>query len=183
MTNQVLDEELKRDIEENNIPAAMDVKFKKLFGDNDGIERLETFISIYFDLPLEVVKGNVTVLNSEKVKDYNKERGGAMDVYLGLRLPDHKERVDIEVSNEVLEQSTIDRNIGFGAHKYQAQLKKAMDYKELEPMIEIWFDKGLSGIDDEDSIVDEYYFRNRKGKILTKKIQINHINIERCYKL
>ena len=168
---------------EDNVPMASDVKFKKMFGDNDGIERLEMFISIFFDLPLETVKGNVTVLNSEKTKDYRKERVGAMDVYLSLRLTDHNERIDIEVSNEILRQTTIDRNIGFGAHKYQAQLKKSMKYTQLEPMIEIWFDKGLQNIDEGDSIVEEYYYRNSKGEILTKKTKINHINIEKCYNI
>lgn len=168
---------------ENNIPMASDVKFKKMFGDNDGIERLEMFISLFFDLPIGKVKGNVTVLNNEKTKDYKIEHGGEMDVYLSLRLPDHSKRIDIEVSNNILTQSTIDRNIGYGAHKYQAQLKKSMKYTQLEPMIEIWFDKGLQDIDEDDSILEEYYYRNSKGQILTEKTKISHINIAKCYNL
>ena len=41
------------ELEENNIPLAYDYKFKKVFGDNDGIKRVEEFIRLYFNLSKE----------------------------------------------------------------------------------------------------------------------------------
>ena len=125
----------------NNIPLAFDYKFKKVFGDNDAIERLEVFVSIILKIPYEQI-------------------------------------------NQKLNQSTIDRDIGYGAYFYQSQLKKSQDYINLESMTEIWLDRGLENIKyDESVIIDEFYYMNKNDEILSTKSKINHIDIEKCYRI
>lgn len=170
--------------EKYNIPLAFDYKFKKVFGNNDAIERLEVFVSIILKIPYEQIKGNVTILNGEKRKKFKNERGRVADIYLSLKLPDNNERIDIEVSNQKINQGIIDRNIGFGAYFYQSQLQKSQNYNNLEPMEEIWLDRGLEGIEyDENVIVDEFYCMNEKKEILSQKFKISHIDIEKCYNI
>ena len=166
----------------NNIPAAMKDKFKVLFGDNNGIERVEAFISIYFDLPMEKVKGNVIILNDKDI-DNNNKKIGVMNIFLFLKIPYCNKIVNIKASNEVLDQSDIDHNMVLESYDYHVQLKKRLFFYEIEPMIEIWFDKGFKDINEGNSIIEKYFFRDSNGQKLNEKKQINHINIERCYKI
>ena len=162
-----------------NIPLAFDYKFKKVFGDNDGIERLEAFIAQYFNIAYKEVHGNITILNGEKRKNSKKEKGGSTDVYLKLELQSGNTRIDLEVSDIKLSQSIIDRDVLYGASNLSTQLQKNQKYSTLEPMIVICFDKGFLGKNT--SIIDNYMLRNKKGNELTDKLQIHHINIEKCY--
>ncbi len=57
-----------------NIPLAFDYKFKKMFGDNDNIERLETLICLYFELKKEDVHGKIRILNNENLIENRKNR-------------------------------------------------------------------------------------------------------------
>ena len=179
------DIEIKNDkVEENLIPLSYDYKFKKLFGDNDAVDRLEQIISLYFQLPIEEVKGNINILNSEKLTEEKKKKKGAMDIYLRLQLKSGNERVDIEVSDKKLSQSIIDRNLLYGVHKLSTQLQKNEDYSSLEPIIIINFNVGMGRYNDkDDDIVDKYLLRNNNGHVLTEKLQFHQINIEKCYKL
>ena len=85
-----------------NISLAIDYKFKKIFGDLDGIRRLEALISIYFDIPYNEVKGKINILNSEKRINFKNQTRTISDVYLRLELISGNIRVDIEVSNKKL---------------------------------------------------------------------------------
>ena len=48
------------------IPLGYDRAFKKIFGDNEAIERVEAFLAEYLNIPCEDIKGKVTILNEEK---------------------------------------------------------------------------------------------------------------------
>ena len=108
---------VKEKIAENIILLSFDYKFKKMFGDNDAIDRLEVIISIIFDLPVEDIKGKISILNGEKLVESENEKKGRMDVYLRLQLKTGYERIDTQVSDRKLSQSIIDRNLLYGAHK------------------------------------------------------------------
>ena len=174
---------------ENIIPLSFDYKFKKVFGDNDAIDRLEVIISIIFNIPIQDIKGKITILNSEKLIESKNEKKGAMDVYLKLRLESGYERVDIEVSDKKLSQSIIDRNIMYGAHKLVTQLQRKEDYSTLEPIIIVSFSKGRIIYDEEnnsyytdDKVIRRYLLRDDEDyKILTKTLQFFDINIAKCY--
>lgn len=165
-----------------NIPLCFDYKFKKMFGDSNNIERLESLISILFNVPYKYVKGNINILNNEKLINHNNQKKGIMDVYLELTLINGKYKIDIEVSSKILSKSTIDRNILYNSYVFSNQLKKGKNYNLLLPSITICLDKGLENIN-EDNILNIYTLKNQDNIELTKKLQIWHINIEKCYNI
>ena len=173
---------VKEKIAENIILLSFDYKFKKMFGDNDAIDRLEVIISIIFDLPVEDIKGKISILNGEKLVESENEEKGRMDVYLRLQLKVGYERIDIQVSDRKLSQSIIDRNLLYGAHKLVKQLQRNEDYAKLEPVIVISFSSGKIKEDD-DTIFEKYLLRNSRNKILTTKLQYYDVNIVNCYEI
>ena len=168
-----------------NIPLAFDHKFKKVFGDSDAIERLEELISLFFELPINDVKGNISILNNEKLRNYNEEKGGATDVYLKLNLVTGNERIDIEVSNKKLSQIIMDRNFSYNSYHLSTQLHRNFEYSKLEKSITICFDKGLKDKKyNEKKIIDKYELIDREDMhVFTDKLQIYHVDIAKCYKI
>ena len=145
---------------------------------------MEALIALYFDIPYDLVKGNITILNGEKRKNSKNEKEGSSDVYLKLELESGNTRVDIEVSDIKLSQSIIDRNILYGAYNISTQLQKKQDYSDINSTIIICFDKGFLDKDEDDNeIIDIYSMRNKMLYELTDKLQFHHVNIEKCYNL
>ena len=123
------------------------------------------------------IKFNTQMLNNADFMAVNSETYNRKNV-------DNNERIDIEVSNQILNQSTINRDIGYGAYFYQSQLKESEDYNKLESITEVWLDRGLENIKyDENVIVDEFYYMNKNNEILSTKSRIMHIDIEKCYNI
>ena len=168
-----------------NIPLAFDYKFKKVFGDSEAIERLEQLISLFFELPINDVKGNIHILNNEKLKKYNNEKGGVSDVYLRLDLITGSERINIEVRSKKLSQVIMDRNFSYNAYHISTQLHRNYDYSKFERTITICLDKGLKDkVYNEKVIIDKYELIDiNDNHKFTDKLQIYHIDIEKCYNI
>lgn len=159
------------------IPLSYDLIFKKVFGDSENIENLETLISIYFNIKKEDVHGNIEILNTEKRIRYRNDKRQAMDILIKLG----NTVINIEVNNK-LSDIILERNISYVSGLYLGQLKNKTQYKELEAVIQINFD--ACEIDDEnEEIINKYYIQNRNGHKLTEKLQIHHVNIEKCKRI
>ena len=176
-------EEIKNEKKEFfNIPLAFDYKFKKMFSDMNNIRRTEYFISLFFDIPYSLVKGNVKILNNEQLTSFEHQKKGLMDIKLDLILPNQNLIIDLEITNKSLEKTFILRNFLYGAYNIVNQLKSEQKYDDIKTTIVISFDRGLQYITD-DKIMDIYEMRNQSGTELTNKLQFWHINIEKCYKI
>ena len=57
------------------IPLCYDLLFKKMFGSNEEIGRLENLLSLYFNIPIEELKGRVRVINNEKLINQKMKKG------------------------------------------------------------------------------------------------------------
>ena len=165
-----------------NIPLSFDVKFKRMFADEVNIHKLETLVSILFNIPYEDIKGNIVILNNEKLTNFKKNKKGAMDLYFKLTLLNGSAKIDIEVSNIVLPKSILNRNIYFMSYLSSTQLRSNDDYSLLLPSITICLDKGIKDVIEND-IINIYELRDKYSNKLTDKLQFWHINIEKCYKI
>lgn len=163
------------------IPLSYDLMFKKVFGDSEKIERLELLLSIYFNIPIELLRGNVVIINNEQNVKKENDKRKSVDILLKVELVTGKERINIEVNRSRLREIVVERNILYAANIFSRGLKKGDSYDLIEPVIQINFD--VIDVSTNNKIIDKYYFQNDEKQILTKKLQIHHINIERCKKI
>lgn len=163
------------------IPLSYDLMFKKVFGDSEKIERLELLLSIYFNIPIELLRGNVVIINNEQNVKKENDKRKSVDILLKVELVTGKERINIEVNRSRLREIVAERNILYASNIFSRGLKKGDSYDLIEPVIQINFD--VIDISTNNKIIDKYYFQNDKKQILTKKLQIHHVNIERCKKI
>ena len=165
-----------------NIPLAFDYKFKKMFSDVNNINRLEYLISFLFEIPYNLIKGNIKILSNEQLVSFKNQKKGLMDIKLHLILPNQKIIVDLEITNKILQETFINRNFMYGTYNLIDQLKSNQDYNDVNTTVVASFDRGLEGINDK-KIINKYQMTSETGEKLTNKLQFWHINIEKCYKI
>ena len=90
------------------VPLKNDLLFKKVFGDIDGIKRLEGFIASYFNVPYNEVKGNVRILESEKRIQRKSDKRQSVDIIVEVELISKKFKLNIEMN--LKEGTTLYRN-------------------------------------------------------------------------
>ena len=154
-----------------------DLMFKKMWGDPNGIRRTEILVSIMLKVPYELIKGNIELIETEKRLKKKKDKRQKNDILAKIKLSKN-EKVNLEMN---LKKSTglIDRNITYLAYILSSQLKNKEDYSKIEPVIQFNFNTFFVDKINE-PIIDKYYIQNDFNNKLTKKLQINHINIAKC---
>ena len=159
------------------IPLNFDLAFTSIFNKEENIIILENFISTYLEIPLKEVKGNLKLLNRNLKKKNKKESKKEVDLLLNYK----GKKINIELSNKV-SMGVIDRNVVYVCNVHSRQLEKGdKNYKKINETIQI----NLNNFRCNEEIVESYYLRNKKGKILTKKIRIDMVDMvkakEMCY--
>ena len=161
----------------NAVPIAYDRCFKKIFGNNEAIERVEYFLSAYLDIPREALKGNVVVIESEKRVHTKESKRQAVDVIADIELDDGKKRVNIELN---LFSNNTERNIVYVCNIMSGSIKNKEAYSKMPKILQINFNK--YEVDKENPrIVQRYYLKNEANHILSDKIEIDEISLEKCY--
>ena len=163
------------------VPLSCDLMFKKVFGDNENIERLEALLSLYLNIPIEVLHGNVTIVNNKKRLKQQDEKRQEVDLLANIELINGRERINIEVNKNYNKKLVIDRNVSYAAGIFSSSLNSSQDYSELVPLIQINFN--VFDLYTDNQIVDVYKLRNNHKHILTEKFQIHHVNIEKCKRI
>lgn len=161
------------------IPLGFDRCFKKIFGDNDAIERVEAFLAEYLNIPYEDIKGKVTILNEEKRVATKNSKRGAVDVIADLNLDDDRKRVNIELN---FFHKSLKRNIVYVCNFVSSSIRNKESYEKMPKILQINFDK--FEIDERNPrIVKRYYLRDEGNRILDEGIEIDHVNIVKCYEV
>ena len=163
------------------IPLSCDLMFKKVFGDSNNIERLESLLAMYLDISFEQAHGNIHILNNEKTLKNKNGKRQAMDILVRMELNGESEIINIEVNKNKQGELVIERKIGYVSYLYSSNMKSKQDYKETEPVLQINFD--IFDLYNSNNIVNKYYYQNDKQHKLTQKLQIHHVNIEKCKKI
>lgn len=165
------------------IPMLNDKVFKRIWGDEKRIERLEYLISVILHMPKDKLKGKVEIIESEKRKNNLKEKDQRVDIVAKVNIDD-RQKINIELN--VLNgksKGLIDRNISYVAFLYAGGIKVKENYEEIESVKQINFNTFY--VSKNKKVIDEYYIQNEEGEKLTKKLQIIHVNIEKgkniCY--
>ncbi len=155
------------------IPIRYDFIFSDMFNNEKNIDIIEVFISHYLCIPLSEVKNHVRIKNRELFINNKKERSKQVDLML-----DYKgEKINVEINNDGLSKGIIERNIVYACHVHGTQLKYGdNNYSNIKRTIQINFTKNEKESENEREL---YFFTNGNGKVLSKKIEIDLINIDK----
>lgn len=162
------------------IPISCDMVFKKMWGDPDNINRLSALLSIILDIPYEKLKDRVEIIDADKRITTKDEKRQRFDILAKVKLS-LLGKVNLEM-NIGFEQTDIDRNTSYISHIFSSNIRSGENYADMQPAFQINFND-YDICEQNSEIIDKYYFMNKYLHILTKKLQIYHINIEKCKKI
>ena len=160
------------------VPIGFDRCFKQIFGNNDAIERVEYFLSEYLGIPREELKGNVTVIESEKRINTKNSKRQTVDVITDIDLPEDKKRVNIELN---LFEDNTKRNIIYVCNLISGSIRNKEAYSKMPKILQINFN-GYEVDKANPRIVQRYYLKNEMNHILDEGIEIDQISLEKSYK-
>ena len=160
------------------IPLTFDPMFTSIFNNEENICILEDFISIYFDIPINEVIGNLKILSRKLNKNNKIEASKEVDLLLTL----NGVKINIELSN----RCTIgvrERNLVYICGQHSKQLKVGdKNYQNIKDSIQICINNFNCN---ENYAIESYYLMNKRGKIYSKKLRIDLIDLEKikniCY--
>jgi predicted transposase/invertase (TIGR01784 family) len=158
------------------IPISFDYVFTGIFNDPDNIDIIENFLSVYFDIDINKIRGNVKIISRELPLDTKKESNKQVDLILDI---DNK-KINIEL-NKKYEEGIIDRNIVFASKVHSRQLKYAFkNYNDIEQTIQINLNETKCH---EEGIRKTYYFKSEEGEILSEKFRIDVVDMHNAQKM
>lgn len=159
------------------IPLTFDIMFTEIFNNEENICILEEFIAGYFNYSLNDVRGNLEILSRRLPKENRLESRKEVDLLLNL----NGRKINIEMSNS-RSIGVVNRNIVYLCKIHGEQLKYGDDsYSRISESVQIVF----NNYDCHDELKKTYYLRDDDGNILSKKLRIDIINLEKgreiCY--
>ena len=158
------------------IPLTFDPMFTSIFNNEENICILEDFISIYFDIPINEVIGNLKILSRKLNKNNKLEASKEVDLLLSL----NGIKINIELSN----RCTIgvrERNLVYICGQHSKQLKVGdKNYQNIKDLIQICINNFNCN---ETYAIESYYLMNKRGKIYSKKLRIDLIDLEKIKKI
>ncbi len=160
------------------IPLTFDPIFTNIFNNEENICILEDFISIYFDIPINEVIVNLKILSRKLNKNNKLEASKEVDLLLSL----NGIKINIELSN----RCTIgvrERNLVYICGQHPKQLKVGdKNYQNIKDSTQICINNFNCN---EIEAIESYYLMNKRGKIYSKKLRIDLIELEKikniCY--
>ena len=161
-----------------------DIIFTQVFNDYKCINVLERFISDYFEIPINEVRGNIEILPRQTINNNKNDARKELDLILNMKDKNNKiiNKIQIELNTTSISiyDRIKDRNLVFASNILSRQYKKG--------------DRKLRGIKkvhqinitnfkcNEKKFINEYLLRERDNTkdIYSDKIQIDQIDVSKC---
>ena len=160
------DEKLK---EGEIIPLTYDYVFTAIFNKKENISILESFLSCYFDIPLERIKDRVTILPRSLELESKLAKNKQVDLILDL----DGEKINIELSNKI-SHGIINRNVVYACNIHGRQLEYGDNsYTRIKKTIQI----NLNNVNTNKKLKEVYYLMSDDGRQLTEKFEIDIIDM------
>lgn len=160
------------------IPLNFDFVFTEIFNNPKNIDIIENFLSVYLEVPLIEIKNHVKIQSRDLELTHKKEAKKHVDLLLDLK----GRKINIEMSNKK-SPGVMDRNVVYVCAIHSKQMKYGKkDYTMIHKTLQI----NLNNYSlESDELKESYYLTTEKGKILTKKLQIDMVDMvkgrEICY--
>lgn len=151
------------------VPLTFDYVFTALFNKVENIVILENFLSCYLEIPLEKIRGRLSLCSRDL--ELESKRSANKQVDLILEFEDYK--INIELSNHV-NDGIINRNIVFACNIHSRNLKYGHEtYNNIGRTIQI----NLNHCHTNQMLKETYYLKNENGKILSEKFRIDFLDM------
>ena len=157
------------------VPIAYDEVFKEVFGNVQNIEVLEYLVSILLDIPYDDVKGHVILKSNKKYKPKIISKKGEKDIVFSVDIS-KPFRISLEMNKYDIDETIINRNILYHSDVYVSGIKEGEPYKNIPITIQYNFNPDYVDMVNK-PLIDEYYYQNKYGNILTTNNKIVHINV------
>ena len=174
----------RKQLEEGTIvPITFDYVFCNIFNNMDNIIILENFLACYLEVPLSKIRGHVEILSRNLIIEHKREANKQIDLLVDI----DGEKVNIELQNKRSE-GIINRNVVFASKVHAGQLKinnekgkkdSESKYAGIKRTLQINLMRGR----DKKKVKESYFLTNEEGEILTKKLQIDLVNMEKAKEL
>ena len=164
---------------ENNpnfiVPIAFDDVFHEVFGTQKNIKNTTLLVSALLNIPYKEIDGKVKIKNVGMSNPKIKSKRGEKDIVVFISKKEPL-KINIEMNKYSISKVIIDRNVYFQSDLFVSGLETSNPYSDLRKTIQ--FNLNPEFIDKiNEPVVDEYYYRNEYGNILTEKSLIVHINV------
>ena len=151
------------------IPLNFDFVFEAIFTKKENIDILESFLACYFDIDISKIKGKLKILPRELILENKKVKNKQIDLLLELE----EETINIELNNRG-SKGIVDRNIVYACNVHSRSLKYGdTNYSEIKKTIQINLNVKSSNIE----LKEQYFLKNKKGKILSEKLEIDNLDM------
>ncbi len=174
----------RKQLEEGTIvPITFDYVFCNIFNNMDNIIILENFLACYLEVPLSKIRGHVEILSRNLIIEHKREANKQIDLLVDI----DGEKVNIELQNK-RSDGIINRNVVFASKVHAGQLKinnekgkkdSESKYAGIKRTLQINLMRGR----DKKKVKESYFLTNEEGEILTKKLQIDLVNMEKAKEL
>ena len=160
------------------IPLNFDFVFTEIFNNPKNIDIIENFLSVYLEVPLIEIKNHVKIQSRDLELTHKKEAKKHVDLLLDLK----GRKINIEMSNKK-SPGVTNRNVVYVCEIHSKQMRYGKkDYTMIHKTLQI----NLNNYSlESDELKESYYLTTEKGKILTKKLQIDMVDMvkgrEICY--
>ncbi len=167
------------------VPLTFDYVFTNIFNNPDNIIILENFLACYLEVAVNKLRGNIEILSRNLIIKHKKEANKQIDLLVDIE----GEKINIELQNQMSE-GIINRNVVFACKVHAGQLKlrekdeekgSKYNYHRIKKTLQINLMRGK----EKQQIKERYYLTNEEGEVLTKKLEIDVINMEKaeeiCY--
>ena len=152
------------------IPLNFDFLFTSIFNNPDNMVIIENFLAIYFDIPLSTIRGKVIIKSRDLLPNAKIDADKQVDLLLDYE----GEKINIELSN-YNSPGLIDRNIVYLASVHSHQMEYGVNnYAKIGKSLQIIFNNFACN---HGKLKRTYYLKSEDGEILSKKLQIDIIDI------
>ena len=162
------------------ISLGYDLLFKKVFADDNNIERLEGLIGAWLNVDYKEIKGRVKILNNQKSLENRKDKEQEYDIAGYINLESGGIILNIEIN--MTRGSVLLRNFTYAANMFSRQFDNKDDYKKASQLIQLSFDN-FDINPKNPKVVKHCYMRDETNKVVEDNFEVIHIDIEKCKKI
>jgi predicted transposase/invertase (TIGR01784 family) len=147
--------------------------FVTILDNPENIIILENFLSCYLDIPLDKIRGHLSINKRDLLINSKKEKNKQVDLILTI----DNDILNIEMNN-TFNEDIKERNVVYGCAIHGKQLEYGTDYKDIHKFLQINFDNHTES-EDIKKFIENFVLMDVKTKsILSNKFSFDVIHMQ-----
>jgi predicted transposase/invertase (TIGR01784 family) len=155
------------------IPLTYNYMFVTILDNPENIIILENFLSCYLDIPLDTIRGNLSLNKRDLPIEHKKEKNKQVDLILKI----DNDIINIEMNNS-FDKDIKERNVVYGCAIHGKQLAYGADYKNIHKFLQINFDNSTESKNITKFIENFVLMDSTTKRILSNKFSFDVIHMQ-----